>query len=53
MNQNELSNVYGGAFKITTTFFNAFSRYLTTLKSIGESAGSSLRRLLSKKSCSC
>lgn len=51
MNNNELNQVYGGAFNFTTTFFNSISRYITTIKGLGESIGSSIRRLLSRNFC--
>ena len=44
MKISELKNIYGGAFNFTTTFFNSISRYITTIKSVGESIGSSIRR---------
>jgi len=51
MNASELKNIYGGAFNFTTTFFNSISRYITTIKSVGESIGSSIRRIFSKRYC--
>ena len=51
MEETNLKNIYGGAFSFTTTFFNSISRYITTIKSVGESIGSSIRRLLSKRYC--
>ena len=51
MKVNELKRIYGGAFNFTTTFFNSISRYITTVKSVAESIGSSIRRILSKRYC--
>ena len=52
MKKEELKVVYGGGiFSFTSTFFNAISRYITTVKSLGESVGSSIRRILTRSSC--
>lgn len=51
MTENELKNIYGGLFNFTTTFFNSISRYITTIKSVGESIGSSIRRIFSRRYC--
>lgn len=51
MKTKELKQVYGGAFSFTTTFFNSISRYITTVKSLGESIGSSIKRLIKRKYC--
>ena len=45
----ELKNIYGGSFNFTTTFFNSFSRYISTVRSIGEAIGSTIRKLLRRK----
>ena len=49
MTNTELKNVYGGGFTFTTTFFNSFSRYIQTVKSIGEAIGSSIKKLLRRR----
>lgn len=51
MKDSELKNIYGGLFNFTTTFFNSISRYITTVKGIGESIGSSIRRLIKRSYC--
>ena len=51
MEEKELKSIYGGLFTFTTTFFNSISRYITTVKGIGESIGSSIRRLLKRRYC--
>ena len=51
MKDTELKKIYGGLFSFTTTFFNSISRYITTVKGIGESIGSSIRRLLKRSYC--
>ncbi len=51
MSKKELENIYGGSFSFTTTFFNSISRYITTIKGLGESIGSSIRRILKRKYC--
>lgn len=51
MNNDQLRTIYGGGFNLSVTFFNAISRYITTIKSVGESVGSSIRRILKKSYC--
>ena len=51
MNDTELKQVYGGGFSLTVTFFNAISRYIVTVKNLGETIGSSVRRILKKNYC--
>lgn len=52
MKIDELKSVYGGAvFNFTSSFFNAISRYLVTVKNLGETVGSSIRRILKKSTC--
>ena len=51
MSSNELKKVYGGGFNLTVTFFNAISRYIVTIKGLGESVGSSIRRIFRKSYC--
>lgn len=51
MKDNELKAIYGGGFSLTVTFFNAISRYIVTVKNLGETIGSSIRRILGKKFC--
>lgn len=51
MNDTELKKIYGGAFNFTVTFFNAISRYIVTIKNLGETIGSSIRRLFKRSYC--
>ncbi|MBR5662570.1 MAG: bacteriocin [Bacilli bacterium] len=51
MSDNELKTIYGGAFNFTVTFFNAISRYIMTVKGLGETIGSSIRRIFKKSIC--
>ena len=51
MKDSELKNIYGGGFNLTVTFFNAISRYIVTIKSLGETIGSSIRRIFKKSYC--
>ncbi len=51
MKREELKNIYGGSFSLTTSFFNAISRYITTIKGLGETVGSSIRRILNRSYC--
>lgn len=51
MSKNELKTIYGGKFSITVSFFNAISRYITTVKDLGETVGSSIRRILKRSYC--
>ena len=51
MKNSELKEIYGGAFSFTTTFFNSIARYITTIKGIGESIGSSIKRLIKRRYC--
>ena len=51
MSEVELKTIYGGSFNFTTTFFNSISRYITTVKGLGESIGSSIRRIIKRKYC--
>lgn len=50
---NNCKKIYGGGFSLSSSFFNSISRYISTIKSIGQAAGSALRRLISGKSCGC
>lgn len=51
MNNQELKQIYGGGFSFTVTFFNAISRYITTVKGLGETIGSSIRRIIKRSYC--
>lgn len=51
MKENELNQIIGGSFSFTTTFFNSISRYITTVKGLGESIGSSIKRMLKRNYC--
>lgn len=48
LNKKELNEIKGGA---SATFFNAFARVFKTMYDIGYDLGSSLRRILTKKTC--
>jgi len=50
MSNKELNNIHGG-INLTVTFFNSVSRFITTVKNLGESVGSSIRRFFGKKYC--
>lgn len=47
---HELSKIRGG-FNISATLLNAFARIITSVYDIGNSLGSSLRRIKDKKIC--
>ncbi len=47
--KEELIEVRGGG--ITATFLNSMSRLIETFFNLGQSVGSSLRRVMSKKVC--
>lgn len=49
LNNNELILVKGGG--ITATMLNSLSRFMDTLYNLGQAVGSSLRRIISKKTC--
>ena len=51
MKKDELDKIYGGSFSFTTTFFNSISRYITTIKGLGETVGSSIRRIIKRSYC--
>lgn len=51
MSDTELKTIYGGGFGFTVTFFNAISRYITTIKGLGETVGSSIRRIFKRSYC--
>ena len=51
MNKEDLKKVYGGGFSLSVTFFNAISRYIVTIKGMGEAIGSSIRRIIKRKFC--
>jgi bacteriocin-like protein len=51
MSDKELKTIYGGGFNFTVTFFNAISRYIVTVKNLGETIGSSIRRIFKKSYC--
>ena len=49
LKSEELILVRGGG--ITATFLNSVSRLMDTLFNLGQTVGSSMRRLISKKVC--
>lgn len=50
MSNIELNKIHGG-FNVTVTFFNSVSRFITTVKNLGETVGSSIRRFFGRKYC--
>lgn len=50
ISNEELLVVRGGG--ITSTFLNSLSRFMENLYKLGQSVGSSLRRIVGKKTCS-
>ena len=52
LNVTELKEIKGGASSIlSSTFFNALARSLSTLTDIGRSLGTSIRMLFSRRVC--
>jgi len=49
LKNEELILIKGGG--ITSTFLNSLSRFMDTLYNLGQSVGSSLRRIVSKNVC--
>ena len=49
MKKSELNEIHGGAVNLSVTFFNSVSRFITTIKGLGETIGSSIRRFFWKK----
>lgn len=49
LTNEELVLVRGGG--ITATLLNSLSRYMDTIFGLGQTVGSSIRRLISKKVC--
>ena len=52
LNDKQLMNIEGGANWFTASFFNAAARAIETVLGVGRSLGSSIRRLVSGKTCS-
>lgn len=50
LSNEELLVVRGGG--ITSTFLNSLSRFMENLYKLGQSVGSSLRRIVGKQTCS-
>ncbi len=50
INNNKLYDIDGG-FSLSGTLVNAFSNIINRIHSVGQSFGSALRRLSSKKIC--
>jgi len=48
LEKEELNNIVGGA---SAAIFNAFARIFKTMYDIGYEVGSTIRRLMSKKTC--
>ncbi len=51
LDNNELFEISGGGFSLTSTAINAFSRLVTTFVKLGQLVGSSIRRAVSKNYC--
>jgi len=51
MRETELKTIYGGKISLSVSFFNAISRYIVTIKGLGETVGSSIKRVLKKNYC--
>mgnify|MGYP006908928190 CR=1 FL=1 len=49
----ELYEIVGGGSFANSSFLNAISRFLSTALQIGQTVGSSIRRLIDKKVCKC
>ena len=49
--KNELLNTIGGG--VTGTLINAFNGIVKTIYTFGQTFGSAMRRLTTKKVCSC
>jgi len=51
MKKSELNEIHGGAVNLSVTFFNSVSRFITTIKGLGETIGSSIRRFFGRRYC--
>lgn len=51
LSNTELYLVRGGALNISASFLNAISRTISTLLSLGQVIGSTIRRAISRKVC--
>jgi len=51
LNDTELYNVTGGAVKITAALLNSISRIISTALDVGRTIGTSIRMIVSKRSC--
>ena len=51
LNDEELSNVYGGGSLLTGTFLNAVTRMFSTLLDVGRAIGSAIVRHHTKNYC--
>ncbi len=49
----ELYEIVGGGSFANSSFLNAISRFLSTALSIGQTVGSTIRRIIDKKVCKC
>ncbi len=49
--KEELYEIKGGAFSLTSTAINAISRVVTTFLKFGQVVGSSIRRAITKNYC--
>ena len=52
LNNKELLEVQGGAVTVTATLINALARGISVLFELGKAVGSSIRRSITKTTCS-
>ena len=52
LDKNELLQVRGGAVTVTATLINALARGISVLFELGKAVGSSIRRAITKTTCS-
>ena len=51
LNDKYLYNIKGGGTSLSATAFNAVSRLVSTLLKLGQTVGSSIRRMITKSYC--
>lgn len=51
ISNNELIEIKGGAYKITAALLSSLSRGINTILNLGQTLGSAIRRIISKKYC--
>lgn len=52
LSKNELLQVQGGSVTVTATLINALARGISVLFELGKAVGSSIRRAITKTTCS-